>query len=84
MGEVLTMPEPFNSSSFYVDKPVIIRSPRGGIFKPHLHARDVGSVVSKGKVKRSLHKPITFRELELIRAPFTETAMLAKTYNCLC
>lgn len=76
LAGVLTMPEPFNSSSLYVDTPVIIRSPRGGIFKPHLRARDVGSVVSKGKVMGSLHEPVTFRELKLFRAPFTETAML--------
>ncbi|HVO44216.1 MAG TPA: hypothetical protein VMT34_16420, partial [Aggregatilineales bacterium] len=54
----------------------VLRPAQGGIFVPEIRVESVGTIVPGGTVLGHLLDPVSYRDLETFRAPFTRTAIL--------
>jgi hypothetical protein len=62
--------------SLPVGETTVLRPRSGGIFRPHVRARDVGTVVPGGTLLGDLIDPFSLDVVETFTAPFDQTAML--------
>lgn len=77
LAEVLKIAELKNDcKSISVGKTNVLRPSKGGILIPELDSKNVGTIVKKGTILGRIVDPATFKTIEIIDAPYPQTAVL--------
>jgi uncharacterized protein len=75
-GVLTPVEAPIQYSSANVGATTVLRPSGGGIFRPHLRANDVGTIIAGGTPMGEVIDPYTLDVIETFTAPFDKTAVL--------
>jgi hypothetical protein len=77
LANVLSITEENNEcKSVPVGKTTVLRPSKGGILIPELDSKNVGTIVKKGTLLGRIVDPATFETIEVLEAPYPQTAVL--------